>query len=428
MPHIKINGSYHLLSWSNITLLATVCGKTTDNFLYDHGALSQGRLGLNYLGPLPPTIQHLLQTQTINPQAPETPTPITPPETWTTFGEAHVNAILNDVNTVNMAEQLFTIDPVKVSPQNSSGKMLQDLYKYKTMVLRKGDSVAYEKMHKIVDPYPWTTQQGLVGIEIEVENMVNTVYLDAYWESKADGSLRNNGVEFVSVPLQVKQIQLALEHLYQQMNKNNTPDFSNRTSTHIHVNCRDLTQDQLFNFILLYALFEKHFYQVAGTRRLNSIFCVPLFRTNQLNKINDVVYALSPDWHKYCGLNLLPLYQNSVTQGYGTIEFRHLYGVNNPIEVMHWINDILCLRKAAMTHTKEELLENIKQMNTTSSYMEMYQTVFEKGRKILSNKKDFEECVSNIKRELFGNDYTKQLSLSEKSVYWQTALALNVRG
>lgn len=98
--------------------------------------------------------------------------------------------------------------------------------------------------------------QGMVGIEIEVENITQQVIPLAYWDAKSDGSLRNNGIELVSVPLQIKQVQLALEHVFDVLNQNNKPDFSNRTSIHIHVNCRDLTQDQLYNFILLYAIFE----------------------------------------------------------------------------------------------------------------------------------------------------------------------------
>jgi len=317
----------------------------------------------------------------------------------------------------------------KATPNENLPALMQDLYSYSALKMRKTDSMTYERGNKIKGkPFQWATTQGLVGIEIEVENIKNGVPLKAYWDTKADNSLRNRGAEFVSVPLQVKQIQLALEHLYEALCASNTPDFSNRTSVHIHVNCRDLTQDQIYNFCLLYAIFEKHFYRVAGTKRMNSIFCVPLFRTNQLSTLSNVIYGFDPSWNKYCGLNILPLVNNNLSHGYGTVEFRHLYGTNSIDTIMTWINDVMCLRKFACEITKPELLELIKSMNTTSSYMSLYSQVFSGGTQILSDKRDFEECISNIKRELFGNDYLSTLSKSDSGPYWKTMQLMGIRG
>ena len=67
-------------------------------------------------------------------------------------------------------------------------------------------------------------------------------------------------------------------------------------------------------------------------------------------------------------------------------------------------------------------------MNTTSSYISLYSQVFAKGRKVLSNKKDFEECVSNIKRELFGDEYLNTVKRSDQSDYWVVVNTLGIRG
>lgn len=320
----------------------------------------------------------------------------------------------------------------KNPPMNAEGntsKKMQELHAYPAFKLAKTVASAYEKGRSPAGmPFSWTTQQGYVGIEVEVENIVRDVPLQAYWQAKADGSLRNHGVEFVSNPLAVKQIQLAVEHLYSAMYQDNNPDFSPRTSVHVHVNCRDMTQDQVFNFVLLYAIFEKHFFAVAGTKRLNSIFCVPMYRCNILKNARDLIYGFSPNWKKYCALNLLPLVPNNDTGCYGTIEFRHLYGTANPQELMSWINDILCLRQWAMTFENEWLLEQIKTMNTTSQYLGLYNQVFEKGRKILTEKLDFEECISDIKRELFGQDYWSKIGRDSGSAYWQLVRNLGIRG
>lgn len=419
MPIINVNGKYRHITWERLINYATIAGVATDIFLFRHGKPTEGSQGLPFL--LAPATDTTAQVNAATPQTENTMATTT----FTTgFGNVptpqELSAFINSMTSVPKTAS---------SPTPNTNSLLQDIVKYKAMTLRKNESNAFERTHTLKEkPMEWCTTQGMVGIEIEVENITNSLHPLAYWDIKADGSLRNNGVELVSVPLQIKQVQLALEHAYNVLTEHNKPDFSNRTSVHIHVNCRDLTQNQIYNFILLYALFEKHFYAFAGNKRMNSIFCVPLFRTNQLNVLDNVVYGLSPNWHKYCGINLLPLYQNQVTQGYGTIEFRHLYGTSNQREILEWINDIMCLRKYACEISKDDLLKNIKEMNTTSSYISLYSQVFAKGRKVLSNKKDFEECVSNIKRELFGDEYLNTVKRSDQSEYWVTVNNLGIRG
>jgi len=440
MPVININGKFRHITWDRLDNYAMMAGITAETFLNRYGKPAEGHQGLVFhLTATAHATYAALNTTgwTTNPFATgntnsvDTATPQQEDTMATTtftaggFGNVPTPQELSAfINSLSNAKERAA-----PTPNTNSNSLLQDIVKYKAMTLRKNESNAFEKAHTLKEkPMEWCTTQGMIGIEIEVENITNSLHPLAYWDVKADGSLRNNGVELVSVPLQIKQVQLALEHVYNVLTAHNKPDFSNRTSVHIHVNCRDLTQNQIYNFILLYALFEKHFYAFAGNKRMNSIFCVPLFRTNQLNVLDNVVYGLSPNWHKYCGINLLPLYQNQVTQGYGTIEFRHLYGTSNQREILEWINDILCLRKYACEISKDDLLKNIKEMNTTSSYISLYSQVFAKGRKILSNKKDFEECVSNIKRELFGNEYLNTVKHSDQSDYWVTVNNLGIRG
>jgi len=428
MPVININGKFRQITWNRLSNYAMMEGVNSDVFLFRHGKPTEGHQGLPFhttQGGIPTATAQL---NTVDWGA-------IPFLTGTTASVDTATPQPEDTMATTTFTTGFFIDSIskakvpKTASSPNTNSLLQDIVKYKAMTLRKNESNAFEKMHTLKEkPMEWCTTQGMVGIEIEVENITHSLHPLAYWDIKADGSLRNNGVELVSVPLQIKQVQLALEHVYSVLTANNKPDFSNRTSVHIHVNCRDLTQNQIYNFILLYALFEKHFYAFAGNKRMNSIFCVPLFRTNQLNVLDNVVYGLSPNWHKYCGINLLPLYQNSVTQGYGTIEFRHLYGTSNQREILEWINDILCLRKYACEISKDDLLKNIKEMNTTSSYISLYSQVFAKGRKVLSNKKDFEECVSNIKRELFGDEYLNTVKCSDQSDYWLAVNSLGIRG
>lgn len=442
MPAVNINGKFRHITWGRLNTYATMTGISAENFLHLYGKPTEGHQGLPFQigtatgaavqintvgwGADPFMTGTTAQVDTATPQTEDTMATTMFTNGGTIGGHTTPQELSAFIDSISNSNTKVRTAP---APNTNSNSLLQDIVKYKAMTLRKNESNAFEKMYTLKEkPMEWCTTQGMVGIEIEVENITNSLHPLAYWDIKADGSLRNNGVELVSVPLQIKQVQLALEHVYNVLTANNKPDFSNRTSVHIHVNCRDLTQNQIYNFILLYALFEKHFYAFAGNKRMNSIFCVPLFRTNQLNVLDSVVYGLSPNWHKYCGINLLPLYQNNVTQGYGTIEFRHLYGTSNQREILEWINDIMCLRKYACEVSKDDLLKNIKEMNTTSSYISLYSQVFAKGRKVLSNKKDFEECVSNIKRELFGDEYLNTVKRSDQSDYWLAVNSLGIRG
>lgn len=441
MPVINVNGKYRHITWGRLTECASISGLSPHEFLHRHGKIVEGHQGLPFHVTPSPLVTAATQLNTAdwapNPFMTDTTVPVdtaTPQmedtmatTTFTTGGTIGGHTTPQELSA--FIDSISNVPKRREAASPNTNSLLQDIVKYKAMTLRKNESNAFEKMYTLKEkPMEWCTTQGMVGIEIEVENITNSLYPLAYWTLKTDGSLRNNGVELVSVPLQIKQVQLALEHAFNVLTAHNKPDFSNRTSIHIHVNCRDLTQNQIYNFILLYALFEKHFYSFAGNKRMNSIFCVPLFRTNQLNVLDNVVYGLSPNWHKYCGINLLPLYQSTVTQGYGTIEFRHLYGTSNQREILEWINDIMCLRKYACEISKDDLLKNIKEMNTTSSYISLYSQVFAKGRKVLSNKKDFEECVSNIKRELFGNEYINTVKCSDQSDYWLAVNSLGIRG
>ena len=88
---------------------------------------------------------------------------------------------------------------------------------------------------------PLISKSYIFGIEIEVENvatMVIDAYDRSYWNVVEDHSLRNNGLEFVSIPLRGDQIERALTQFNKALPKEH--DFSPRTSVHIHMNVRDL--------------------------------------------------------------------------------------------------------------------------------------------------------------------------------------------
>jgi len=244
---------------------------------------------------------------------------------------------------------------------------------------------------KYVSPVKMAVDDVFVGIEVEVERVFRTNGIlplpssgNFLWKNVEDGSLRNNGREFVSIPIRGDTIPFALEVLNRTLNKEKLcigHEFSERTSVHVHVDVRAMTTEQLQSFILTYILLEPLFYNYTGDTRYNNIFCVPLNYSN-LNKVlkrlfDDLQKGIAHKamggintWPKYTGFNLKPV------TTYGTVEFRHMGGTCDVAELSNWINLILRLHRYAEGQSFEKLKSRILNMNTTSEYMQIVSEIF----------------------------------------------------
>jgi hypothetical protein len=67
-------------------------------------------------------------------------------------------------------------------------------------------------------------------------------------------------------------------------------------------------------------------------------------------------------------------------------------------------------------------------MNTTSEYLALFYRVFNGQSAAVRDKQVFEESISNIKRELFHNDYAKTLAKTDTCSYWTLASKLGLKG
>ncbi|MCI0560645.1 MAG: hypothetical protein MN733_19335, partial [Nitrososphaera sp.] len=75
----------------------------------------------------------------------------------------------------------------------------------------------YVKAMDLAVSKPLINNEWLLGIEIEAENVKITSFVEAVgesnytvWGSKPDNSLRNNGMEFVSIPMKGAMVHKAL--------------------------------------------------------------------------------------------------------------------------------------------------------------------------------------------------------------------------
>lgn len=194
------------------------------------------------------------------------------------------------------------------------------------------------------------TDNRCVGIEIEQEygrtdyaklvEALNNRKIDSRWQVKHDGSLRGNGVEFVSSILYPGNVEDTIESVMSWVSKGTN---SWRCAIHVHVDARDLTEDQLFTIGELYALMEPLIFKWEGNERHMSRFCIPWY--NSIDAIQDVYAGIRKDkrtalrnlerFGKYSALNLMPI------TSFGSIEFRHMQTTDDVVKLLQYVE--LCL-------------------------------------------------------------------------------------
>ena len=204
------------------------------------------------------------------------------------------------------------------------------------------------------------------GVEHEVENFdwddydettVKKLSEACPFIKDEDGSLIA-GVEFITFPGSVQQ-QIAFHKELHSNDLFEGPPFSERTSTHVHVNVSMLTIEQTMSLLQLYSLIEPYFFAFVGESRERNIHCVPLWATSMSTSLFNagLDYTMLPQtWHKYTALNLKPMRE------IGTIEFRHLYGTEDTTVFSNW----LYLLKSLYTWALED---NGKFFETTSKQL-----------------------------------------------------------
>ncbi len=175
----------------------------------------------------------------------------------------------------------------------------------------------------------------MAGVEYEVES-VQKVYTNPTYilNVTSDDSLRNSGVEVITLPLSYQQAVDSHKWLFTGGLVLTDPSeaCTELGSIHVHVNFSDQPEEKVQQFIRLYALMEPYFFDAVAEHRHNNIYCVPVSATNMLRMaMNGIGSVLTDKWHKYCAFNVKPLAQ------YGTIEFRHLQITSDHAVFENWM-------------------------------------------------------------------------------------------
>lgn len=234
------------------------------------------------------------------------------------------------------------------------------------------------------------------GIEIEIENCTGP-FLDN-WQFVEDGSLRNNGMEYkTTFGLRIHEMhkalgQLAFKFMEGRINSGkNFNKFTDRCSVHIHLDVRNFTIKQVNVLTMLYSLYEGPFFQYAGEQRRDNIFCVPLLQS--VVGQTDLTFAsFMGRAEKYGAFNLKAL------QEFGTVEFRHMEGTDDPDRIFHWLLLLASLLYYAEVTPAETVVDNIIKLKYESQYDKLTGEIFGSfGRLLRINPKELDNAVSDAK-------------------------------
>jgi len=228
------------------------------------------------------------------------------------------------------------------------------------------------------EPDPDTTRLGelisgtRVGVEVEIENLPDAPKVPG-WRCIPDGSLRNNGVEYVfRGPLGGSAAVSRLSKLEEALEGQGT--FGFRTSVHVNVDARDMPWSKVCDLVTLYAMVEPYLFSVCGQEREESIYSLSLYRgQNQISRLLDI-FKDGPDrlryssWEKYSAINLQSLVER------GAIEFRGHEGTCDKARLVNWINHLLCLKQFVLDPNK--YISDIPTLLSTEGSKAMLKYVF----------------------------------------------------
>jgi len=210
------------------------------------------------------------------------------------------------------------------------------------------------------EPSPLFVHNFRAGIEIEVEGM-DDVSPPPKWNMTTDGSLRNNGLEFITRNgFSGMDLERALNNV-DKFFERNPPALSERCSTHIHVDVRDMTSKQVLNFLCLGVMVEHVLFSLFGNTRTANTFC--LSTDCGTTNFGNIVECLTDDgncpvigrsWSKYAAIGLKRI------RDLGTVEFRMFKTILTKDEYVRVLNTLFSMKQAAMEMENPQQLVDTK--------------------------------------------------------------------
>lgn len=210
-----------------------------------------------------------------------------------------------------------------------------------------------------------------IGIELEVEGCTNYDELPSTFKPVTDGSLRNNGIEFIlRQPLAGLKLENAIKNLDTFL-KETSYTLSERCSTHIHVDVRDMTKEQLINMLCLSIMLEPLMFRVFGNNRTANTFCMAtdMGTTNYDNIINLIACKntdIRQRYSKYAGIGLYRLPDQ------GSVEYRMFSPITEYGDYIRVIKLLHAIKDEAMLMTSPNAIITKKLQYTANDLISLY--------------------------------------------------------
>lgn len=225
----------------------------------------------------------------------------------------------------------------------------------------------------------WPSPNELMGIELEAEQVyceLSNVLNMAGWTMDRDGSLRNDGREFVlTQPLAGSSLTRAIHTLFEmQKSENRSPlqyVVNPRAGTHVHINWIEDTVGSAAALIALMYIIEPLVYSWADEDRAWCSYCNPLsdIPASTINKLLRMDVDEEDEWvlrniededlGRYHGLNIVALAK------YGSFEFRYFPSTTAHTDMIKWVKFVQLAKLCAIKYQDDVavLVERLLQGN-----------------------------------------------------------------
>lgn len=216
---------------------------------------------------------------------------------------------------------------------------------------------------KVFERYGVRPQDGLIGMEVEVEGENLPDELEMYWKVDHDNSLRGNAREYIlKKPFNPASVFKAIDML-NKATANSELHFSHRTSVHVHVNVCKMTRNELINFIFIGYFFDKVLSRFGGREIQGNRFALrisdaeeQIFNFKKMVLNHDAFNIPDIARGKYSAVNICPVAR------YGSVEFRSMRGTLNPVVLKDWVSMLVHLREYSLKFkTIAEMMEGFLQ-------------------------------------------------------------------
>ena len=278
-------------------------------------------------------------------------------------------------------------------------------------------------------PHATLVSPDALGVELELEGFTSrsteeaSRHLHPLWTVTTDGSLRNGGVELITNGgLGGEQLHAAFERVASLLERINY-DASWRCSTHMHINMRDFTVNQVVRFMLVYAACEPVLFAHCGKFRYSSNFCVPIadslpFHKKLISRLYDNVVksrAAAQNTVKYTAMNFQPLFGDGRSRpALGTVEFRGGRPMTTTTEFVLQANLLLSIKQFVRESTDSEA-DMLTRLNEG-----VLNTVYANGcaAELVVNASELDEAL--VHSWMLLKSYQKGMKAPQKATYQES--------